>query len=82
MPKVSAASIATATEHHIDSHHDHDQALLDSDDEDELDRYRNVKLREGFRSDSFSGSSDDEEEEETADVIVAREIEKRGGKEG
>ncbi|ODN92818.1 hypothetical protein L198_05614 [Cryptococcus wingfieldii CBS 7118] len=44
--------------------------------------YREIRLRSGFSS----GSSDEEDEagdeEESADVIVAKEIEKRGGKEG
>nr|XP_031860104.1 uncharacterized protein CI109_004468 [Kwoniella shandongensis]KAA5527176.1 hypothetical protein CI109_004468 [Kwoniella shandongensis] len=73
IPKVVATK-------HLDDNC-HDQVLMDSDDEEDV---REVRLREGFRSDSFSGSggSDDDEEEETADVIVAREIERRGGKEG
>jgi len=38
-----------------------------------------VDLKEGYRS---SGGSDDEGEEECADVLVAREVKKRGAKEG
>jgi hypothetical protein len=38
-----------------------------------------VELKEGYRS---SGNSDDEGEDECADVLVAREVEKRGAKEG
>lgn len=62
-----------------------DSAVIDSDDEDSSPhmspRTSEIKLREGFWSGSASGS-EDEDEEEVADVIVAREIEKRGGKEG
>ncbi|WWC90860.1 uncharacterized protein L201_005797 [Kwoniella dendrophila CBS 6074] len=63
----------------------HDKAIVESDDEDEAFE---VKLKEGFSRSSIatSSSSSDEEsdndEEESADVIVGREIEKRGGKEG
>ncbi|AFR95778.1 hypothetical protein C343_03884 [Cryptococcus neoformans C23] len=64
-----------------------DSAVVDSDDEDVSPQMSpraaaaEIKLREGFWSGSASGS-EDEDEEEVADVIVAREIEKRGGKEG
>jgi hypothetical protein len=54
---------------------DFDEAII-SDDEDEG---LGVELKEGYRS---SGGSDDEGEEECADVLVAREVEKRGSKEG
>jgi len=52
-----------------------DEALA-SDDEDDVVP---VELKEGYRS---SGGSDDEGEEECADVLVAKEVEKRGAKEG
>lgn len=64
-----------------------DSAVIDSDDEDSSPQMSprtttaDVKLREGFFNGSASGS-EDEDEEEVADVVVAREIEKRGGKEG
>lgn len=64
-----------------------DSPVADSDDEDVSPQMSpraaaaEIKLREGFWSGSASGS-EDEDEEEVADVIVAREIEKRGGKEG
>lgn len=66
-----------------------DSAVIDSDDEDSSPQMSprtttaDIKLREGFFNGSASGSEDeDEDEEEVADVVVAREIEKRGGKEG
>lgn len=53
---------------------DLDNAIADDEDEDVQ-----VELKEGYRT---GGSSDDECEEECADVLVAREVEKRGTKEG
>ncbi|ODN78966.1 hypothetical protein, variant [Cryptococcus amylolentus CBS 6039] len=45
--------------------------------------YREIKLRTGFSSGSSDEEDEAEDEEESADVIVAKEIEKRGGgKEG
>ncbi|XAO25836.1 hypothetical protein I312_104666 [Cryptococcus bacillisporus CA1280] len=64
-----------------------DSAVIDSEDEDSSPQMSprittaEIKLREGFFNGSASGS-EDEDEEEVADVVVAREIEKRGGKEG
>ncbi|KAK8854920.1 hypothetical protein IAR55_003659 [Kwoniella newhampshirensis] len=79
-PNASLKASHTAAARQSEHHHEncHEQVIVDSDDEDEVD----VTLKEGFRSDSFSGGSDDEDDEEPADVIVAREIERRGGKEG
>ena len=47
----------------------------DDDDEDE----RKVSLKEGYRSER---GSDDESEEESADLLIAKEVERRGAKEG
>lgn len=55
---------------------DMDHAIADEDEEEEVQ----VELKEGYRQGTLS--SDDEEEEECADVLVAREVEKRGTKEG
>ncbi|WVF72643.1 hypothetical protein IAT40_007461 [Kwoniella sp. CBS 6097] len=63
-------------EHHLDNCHE--SVIIDSDDEDEDDV--KVHLKEGYHGGSVS--SDSEDEEETADSLVAREIERRGGKEG
>lgn len=54
---------------------DMDQAIVDDDVEEDIA----VELKTGYRSGS---ASDDEAEEECADVIVEREIAKRGVKEG
>ncbi|RSH88603.1 hypothetical protein EHS25_002830 [Saitozyma podzolica] len=54
-----------------------EHALADESDEEDEDVH--VSLKEGYRSGS---ASDDEDEEECADVIVARELDRRGAKEG
>ncbi|WVQ74780.1 hypothetical protein IAR50_004386 [Cryptococcus sp. DSM 104548] len=68
-----------------------ESAIDSSSDEDSPTTSPRVNLRPGFSSGSGSSSDEDDdddtaaeggEEEECADVVVAREIEKRGGKEG
>lgn len=54
-----------------------EHALADESDDEDEDVH--VSLKEGYRSGS---ASDDEDEEECADVIVARELDRRGAKEG
>jgi hypothetical protein len=54
-----------------------EHALADESDEEDEDVH--VSLKEGYRSGS---ASDEEDEEECADVIVARELDRRGAKEG
>ncbi|WVN90169.1 uncharacterized protein L203_105405 [Cryptococcus depauperatus CBS 7841] len=57
---------------------------VDSDEESASSSRRGFgefRLKEGYLSDS-QGGSDDEDEEETADVMVAREVKRRGGKQG
>ncbi|TYJ53994.1 hypothetical protein B9479_005328 [Cryptococcus floricola] len=44
--------------------------------------YREIRLRPGFSSGSSDEEDEAEDEEESADVVVAKEIEKRGGKAG
>lgn len=56
-----------------------EHALADESDDDDHDDDVHVSLKEGYRSGS---ASDDEDEEECADVIVARELDRRGAKEG
>lgn len=56
-----------------------DEAIADEEESDDDEREKEVKLRNGYRS---QGGSDDEEEEESADSMVAKEVEKRGAKEG
>ncbi|WWC63124.1 uncharacterized protein I303_105724 [Kwoniella dejecticola CBS 10117] len=56
-----------------------EKVIVESEDEDEFE----VKLKEGYsRSNISTDSESEDDEEESADVIVGREIEKRGGKEG
>ncbi|WVQ99862.1 hypothetical protein IAU59_007005 [Kwoniella sp. CBS 9459] len=74
--KKSHAHAHGPAEHHLDNCHE--SVIVDSDGEDESDI--KVHLKEGYQGGSVS--SDSEDEEETADAIVAREIERRGGKEG
>jgi hypothetical protein len=50
----------------------------DDDDDDEHGARGQVKLMSGYRS----GTGSDEDDEESADEIVAREVERRGAKEG
>ncbi|WVR07383.1 hypothetical protein IAU60_004424 [Kwoniella sp. DSM 27419] len=59
----------------------HDSVIVDSDDERDVE----VNLREGYQGSRAGGSSvssDSEDDDETADSVVAREIDRRGGKEG
>ncbi|ORY35415.1 hypothetical protein BCR39DRAFT_555567 [Naematelia encephala] len=60
---------------------DFEHAIADEydDDDHDADVDKEVKLRAGYSSGT---ASDDEDEEESADVLVAREVDKRGGKEG
>ncbi|WWD02483.1 hypothetical protein V865_000523 [Kwoniella europaea PYCC6329] len=64
----------------VDHDNCHEKVIVESDDEDELE----IKLKEGYSRSSISTSDDESEneEEESADVIVGREILRRGGKEG
>ncbi|WWC71725.1 uncharacterized protein I206_105683 [Kwoniella pini CBS 10737] len=56
-----------------------DKVIVESEDEEEFE----IKLREGYsRSNISTDSESEDDEEESADFIVGREIEKRGGKEG
>ncbi|WVQ82038.1 hypothetical protein IAT38_004166 [Cryptococcus sp. DSM 104549] len=89
--KVRRASLVRAHSHqpHVPRPEDlsHESVLLDSDEEDAHDRAaagEPVRLRQGFWSGSGGSvsGSEDEDEEECADVVVGREVEKRGGKEG
>ncbi|WRT68251.1 uncharacterized protein IL334_005227 [Kwoniella shivajii] len=60
----------------------HENVIIESDDEDNNFEFE-IKLKEGYSRSSISISDDEsDEEEESADVIVGREIERRGGKEG
>lgn len=55
-----------------------EQAIADDDDEDE-DEDKDVRLKPGY----LSGSASDEDDDDvSADDLIAREVEKRGGKEG
>ena len=54
---------------------DLDQAIIDDDEDEEV----SVELKTGYQSGT---TSDDEAEEDSADVVVEREITKRGVKEG
>jgi hypothetical protein len=56
-----------------------EQALGDESDDDEDDTEGDVRLKERYRS---SSGSDEEDEEESADVLVAREVERRPAREG
>lgn len=56
-----------------------EQAIADDDDDDEDGEDRDVRLKPGYRSGS---GSDEEDDDVTADDLIAREVEKRGGKEG
>ncbi|OCF38764.1 hypothetical protein I317_07445 [Kwoniella heveanensis CBS 569] len=82
-PRVRRASLVHAhssPNHHLDNCHE--SVIIDSDDDDDdEDDESKVYLREEYHG-GGSVSSDSEDEEETADAIVAREIERRGGKEG
>ncbi len=54
-----------------------DHAIADEDES--TDEESEVRLKEVYRS---QRGSDDESEEESADVMVAKEVERRGAKEG
>ncbi|KAK4687956.1 hypothetical protein P7C73_g2158, partial [Tremellales sp. Uapishka_1] len=58
-----------------------EHAVADEDEDDRQQLAADVRLRDGYGSASGSGS-DEEEEDESADSVVAREIQKRGCKEG
>jgi lactate dehydrogenase-like 2-hydroxyacid dehydrogenase len=51
-----------------------EHAIVDEDDEDEVE----VKLKDGY----ISGTASDVDEEETADEIIMKELDRRGAKEG
>ncbi|WVW85804.1 hypothetical protein I302_107842 [Kwoniella bestiolae CBS 10118] len=86
-PSVRRASLVhthSTPNTHTHRHHSpsrHEKAVVESDEEDEE---FDVKLKEGYSRSSISTSDDESEneEEESADVVVGREIERRGGKEG
>ena len=56
-----------------------DQAIADEDESEGEDEGTAVTLKESYIS---HGASDDGIEEQSADVMVAREVEKRGAQEG
>lgn len=67
----------------------HEHAIADGSDDDDDDkedvnggrggRPRVVELKEGYGS---ASGSDTEDDEESADILVAKEVERRGAKEG
>ena len=60
---------------------DLDCAIMDDPDSDVEER--KVELKHGYRSGgSAAGSEDESDDAENADALVAREVEKRGAKEG
>lgn len=57
---------------------DMDSAIIDEPDEEEGE----VKLKHGYRGGGSVNGSEDESEEESADALVAKQVERRGAKEG